>query len=285
MRVAFELDGTGYEAELLKRGTKNARIAWPERDVPPQLAARAEAGATRTGWLTMLVPIAGAGAVTLCVLPKPPPPARPGRRSLGVQTAELAKAIAQFVREQGWSDRIMVICSHRGLYQGEREEELIAAGIVLRQIAFFIGEDHTSDTKAGVSDIAIVTRADPKRTILLIEIEEAATGAKPKAVIGDGLLPVLADRVDVRKEDNDHFSVSLEGSAIWVGYHPRPGYDVSRTERLEGKLNGLLKRARRDRADGPMSLRLFNQPPATLYRTLLEAAQQLLIGQAGMDEL
>lgn len=232
MRVAFDLDGHRYEAELVRRGRRNARVAWLERDIPPSLAAKAKDSDSGPGWKTLLLPILGPYAVTLQVLPRTPRPAQVRGRALGVRTAELAKQLGLFAREQGWDGRLQVVCSHRGLYQGERKAELHAAGIVLRQIAFFIGDDHTSATKAGVSDIAVVTRAEPRRTVLLIEIEESGSGTKPKAVIGDGLLPVLADRVDVLQDDGAYFSISLHDAAIWVGYHPRPGFDVSRTDRL-----------------------------------------------------
>jgi hypothetical protein len=276
MRVAFHLDGQRYEAELVRRGRRNARVAWLERDVPLSLEGRVEDSDTRPGWKTLLLPILDPDRVTLEVLPRPPRPARPGGRVLGVGTAELAKRIGLFVIEQGWGERLQVVSSHAGLYQGEREEELRAAGILLRQIAFFIGDDHTAATKAGVSDIAVVTRAEPRHTILLIEIEESASGTRPKAVIGDALLPVLADRVNVRQDDGAYFSISLQDAAVWVGYHPLPGYDVSRTDRLAGKLNELLRKARGAEGRGPETVRLFNESPERLYHTLLDGAKCLL---------
>jgi hypothetical protein len=276
-KVAFELDGKPYEAALLKRGRKTARIGWLEADTPPVLAARTEQHAIRHGWRSMLVSIMGPNAVTLRELPRPRRAGRPGRRAMGVQTAELAKKLAMFLVEQGSGADLQIICSHRGLYQDEREDELTATGVAVRQIAFFIGDDHTAATKAGVSDIAVVTRDEPRRTILLVEIEENGSGTKPKAVIGDGLLPLLADRVDVLQDDGSYFSISLRDAAVWVGYHPRSGYDVSRTDRLGNKLNDLVGKARGEQGVGPGTVRLFNESPERLYDTLLADAKRLLI--------
>lgn len=245
--------------------------------MPPQLAGRVEPSHTRPGWKTLLLRVDGPNAVVLYELPRPPKSARIGGRAVGVRTAELAQQLGLFVREQGWDGRLQVVCSHRGLYQGEQEAQLLAAGVLIRQIAFFIGDDHTAATKAGVSDIAVVTSAEPRRTILLLEIEESSSGTKPKAVIGDGLLPVLADRVDVLQTDGVHFSVGLQDSVVWVAYHPRPGYDVSRTDRLGDKLNDLLRKARGEDRNGPGAIRLFNEPPERLYHTLLADAKRLLI--------
>lgn len=274
-RVALELEGQPYEAALLKLGKKTARVGWVEAEVPPALSGRVK-GTARAGWLSMIVPTVGENAVTLRDLPRARRPGRAGRRAMGVQTADLARHLASFVASQGWTDRLEVICSHRGVYQDEREDELAGAGVLIRQIGFFIGDDHTNETKAGVSDVAVVTRDQPRRAILLIEIEESNSGTKPKAVIGDALLPVLADRVDVLQEGGSPFRISLDRVAVWVGYHPRPGYDVSRTERLQAKLNALALRGWEGNG-APAAIRLFNEPPDRLYDTLLTEARRLLV--------
>jgi hypothetical protein len=195
---------------------------------------------------------------------------------VGVQTAELARRLGLFIQEQDRGERLQIICSHRGLYKGEEEAKLTEAGVVLRHIAFFIGEDHNKDTKAGISDIALVTSDDPLRAILLIEIEESCSGTAPKAIIGDGLLPALADRVDLLQADEKPLPLSLSGTEIWVAYHPRKGYDVSRTDRLETKINNLLQKVNAAEMTGPIKVRLVNQPPERLYETLLADAKGLL---------
>jgi hypothetical protein len=224
----------------------------------------------------MPLPIAGPGAITLQVLPGPGRPSKTGGKSLGVQTAELAKRLGSFILEKQWADRAQVICSHRGLYQGDAEAELTGAGVVLRHIALFIGDDHSFDARTGVVDIAVVTKDHPQRAVLLIEIEKNGSGTTPKAVIGDSLLPVLADHLDVLQENGTYSSPSLDGAEVWVGYHPRKGYDAARTDRLTEKVNGLLQKVVQAEKTGPARIRLFNQRRDKLCDTLLADARCLL---------
>lgn len=278
MKVAFVWQGQRYEAERIRPGTKSVRVGWLKPDVPPALATCVEPSLKRLGWMTKLLPLTGPEAVTVEFLPKPKKSKRSNAMALGVRTAELSRELGLFIRENGYAERLQVICSHRGLYQGAAEARLTDAGVVLRQIAFFIGDDHSFNTKAGVSDIAVATKDASRRVVLFIEIEESGSGTKPKAIIGDALLPALADRVDLRGDDGGHFSLSLDAAQIWVGYHPRKGYDVSRTDRLESKLNEFLRKASgiTEEAD-TKRIRLFNSPPEQLYRTLLADAKALLV--------
>jgi len=277
MRVAFLWNGQRYEAELLARGPKNARVGWLMADVQLALAACVKPSLKRSGWMTKLLPLSGPEAVTVEVLPKLKKAKRASVKALGVGTAELSRELGLFIRENGYAEHFQVICSHRGRYQGDAEAHLTDAGVLLRQIAFYIGDDHSFNTKAGVSDIAVATKGDPRRVVLLIEIEESGSGTKPKAIIGDALLPTIADRVDIRGDDGGHFTLSLDSAHIWVGYHPRKGYDVSRTDRLETKLNQFLEKTSGITGEpGPKRIRLFNSPPELLYGTLLAKAKVLL---------
>jgi hypothetical protein len=274
-RVAFVWDGERHEAALVNKGTKHARVGWLEAEVPTALAPLVETRATRPQWRSMKVPLQGPNAVNLEYLPPVPNPTRRGGRVQGVKTAELAKALGEFIRDQGWDAQLQVICSHPGDFQGEREPDLTGAGVLLRQVAFFIGEDHTRNTRVGVSDIAVVTTAEPRRAVLLIEIEENASGTEPKTVIGDALLPILADRIDILGTNDAPIHLSVQGAGIWVGYHPRRGVDVTRTKALETKLNASGYSPEGGASDRP-AIRLFNEKPETLYDTLLEKAKEFL---------
>jgi hypothetical protein len=295
MRRVILVDGEHRnEALLVATGPKNARFGWRDEDVPAAYAGRVVNWETRSGlpFKALLLPRIGPQAVRWEEVVEDtaaePDAAEAGgaRKALGVATAELAKRLAQLLRERGLHERLEVICSHRGRYTGARKRELLEAGVLVCQLAMFLEGDHAFHTKLGVSDIAVAEPADPHRMLVLIEIEESKDGTKPKVVLGDGLLPFLADRVEIveskRGRNRVLRTLSRDGTQVWVGYHPREGYDIPRTERLEACLNVFARKGRGE--GGPASIRLFNQHPPALYETLYRAVEVLLPsreGQAG----
>lgn len=276
MRVEFELNGQRYQGHLLARGERRARLGWREEDVPPDLSTQVTTLPTRPGWRSLLLPISGPNAAVIYPIPKTVIAATTDRKALGVGTADLAVKLGEFIHQQNWQGCLQVLCSHRGRFHGQREAELHQAGVHLRQIAFFLGAGHSAAKRIGVSDIAIVTVAEPRQAILLIEIEECKTGTKPKTVIGDALLPVIADRVDVLYDNGVCSSIDLRGASIWVGYHPRDSHDTARTDKLSVKLNDFARSSVADGGPARISIRLFNESESRLFDSLFSAAQQLL---------
>jgi hypothetical protein len=122
--------------------------------------------------------------------------------------------------------------------------------------------------------------------LVLLEIEESKGGTKPKAVLGDGLLPFVAYRVEIveskRRRNQALRTLGRDATQVWVCYHPREGHDVPWTERQEACHNLFARGGRGE--GGPASIRLFSQHPPELYETLYRDVKALLPtreGQAG----
>lgn len=272
-QIIFQRGDQQFEALLIRLGKKNMRVGWTEGTVPSYYAKDATLCATRPGIKTVKLPLIGPGAVNVVRIDDAREIMCEGTDGetavLGAATAELAKRLAFLVRERQLTEHLEVLCSHAGVYRGQRSHELREAGVSVCQLAMFLGDEHAFATKLGVADIAVAEKSPPHRTLVLLEIEESKTGTKPKAAVSDGFLPFLADRLEI--VERTHMgrttprTLSMEGAEIWVGYHPRKRMDASRTERLEARLNAFLIGRPFEPGQGPSAVHLFNAPPTELY--------------------
>ena len=202
--VEFDYRGRHYLALRVKQGSKNIRLGWRRDDVPSDFAGAAEESSSRSNLVTVKLPLGGLGVSNLRERPDEAGGAVDREvAALGVGTAEFARELDHLLANMYSQQHLQVVCGHPGAQRRNQHPESTSGGVLLRDIAMFLGDSHSAETRIAKADCAIVTFASPKKIVLLIEIEESRDGITPKTIVADAMMPVIADRIDlIRKKDD-----------------------------------------------------------------------------------